>query len=183
MNVISKYHGNFTLVTGLLGITLVRPDLGVNPDGEIFMADVSNKEDECTTTTTQPLDFSQTLFFEYKEEGTFNGKKCFMYYNTTDEVYWIDADNNLLAIESIDGQTRTCIAFIAQTTAFPRETFVLPEGYKCAEKPEVFKAPSKEAYDAVCPAPTPAPTPSSAVVAGVHKLAVLSAVVMAVLLL
>ena len=180
VNFNTKYHGNFTVMTSVLGITLARPDLGVNPDGDIYTVEVSDKEDECTTTTAEPLGRSETLFFEHKEEGTFNGKKCFKYYNTTNEVYWIDADNNLLAMESIgNDQARTLVEVVRQTTAFPRETFVLPEGYKCAEKPEVFKAPSKEAYDAACRAPTP----SSAVAAGVHKLAVLGAVVMAVLLL
>lgn len=186
---IAKFHGNFSYESNSEGITLERPDLGTNPGGSIFMVDVSSTEEECSCSTSEPLGSMGTIVFEHKEEDTLDGKKCFKYYNNTEEtICWADADNNPLAMDHPEEgeNARTRITVVVKTTAFPRETFVLPQGYKCTEKPEVFQAPSEEVFAAACPAPTPTPASSSIGAAGIHglsALAVLCAVFAAVLML
>ena len=141
----------------------------------IAMITVYNKEDECSIGSSDPFDAMGTMFFTHKEAATLNGKACFKDYNSTDDVkYWADAEGNPLAQEYVDEEkeTRTFITIAAQETPFPRETFVLPQGYKCAEKPEIFEPPSAEAYAAACPATTPS---SSMGAAGIHKLSALAA--------
>ena len=160
--VITKYHGNFLIQNSTtVGITLVRPDLGVDPDGKIFEAHVSNMESECTTNNREPAGNLGTVVFEHKEEDTLDGKSCFKYYKTTNSIFWADAEGNLLAKETSDETSRMFVTVVAEATEFPRETFVLPEGYKCTEKPEVFQAPAEEAYATACPAPAPSSTSSS----------------------
>ena len=198
---ITKNHGSFLFESNSEGITLARPDISTEPNGDVFTVYVSNMEDECNTGLSNHMGEIGTMAFEHKDADTLNGKECFKYYNSTDDViFWADADNNPLAMENPEEEegARTRNIIVIPATPYTRETFVLPQGYKCSENSMVFEAPSEEAYAAACPAPIPEPsssgngdssfthTSSSMGAAGMHglsALAVLCAFVAALLLL
>ena len=174
-----KYHGKYSIQTSLAGISLTRPDLGTESDGQVFMASVAGTEDECFITTMEPLGNLGTRVFTHKDEDVVNGKECIKYHNNTGAAIWADAEGNPIARTYFADLSFVSAIFVRPETEFSRETFVLPKDYTCTEKREVFKAPSKKAYNAACEASTP----SSAGMAGMHKLVVLCAFVAVLLLL
>ena len=165
-----RHHGRFAIASDMNSVMVIRPDLGVTPEGMVSVG--AEEGSECVVNYEQAQERPAEMVFLHKEEDTVNGKACFKYFNESERVFWYDAEGNELGKEypEEESENGTMSVLFYDVEPFTRETFVLPEGYKCTAKPEAFQAPSEEVFAAECSttpssssssSSVPSPTPSS----------------------
>ena len=143
----SRSHGMFTIVTSANGIVLDRPDLGSTPGSYLSF--------QCNTGTTCSvlsfaIDNTTSLVFTHREETTYNGHKCYKYYNRTEDVMYADAQGMLWGRVTTLGQKQVLNYSALTFEKHSREDFVLPAGTDCPDHPEAFKAPSEDVFNSAC---------------------------------
>jgi hypothetical protein len=127
-----------------------RPDIGNETHGlSIIVPDDGGECDVTFDDIRQFIPAAETLVFTNRENATFESVAVYKYYNTTDEVFYIDkVDGFPYGICSGDA----CLykATGRSTKEVSASEFALPKSAKCEAKKEAFSKPSSEAFKAAC---------------------------------
>ena len=143
----TRSHGWFSITTSATGVVLDRPDLG-NTLASMLSFQCS-PEGQCNVLSFI-VSNSTPLVFTHREETTYNGHRCYKYYNSTEDVMYADAEGMLWG-RVITLQQRQVLNYSALTfEKHRREDFVLPAGTICPDHPEAFEPPSEDAFDSAC---------------------------------
>lgn len=143
----TRSHGLFAITTSAAGIVLDRPDLSPTPGSMLSLR--CSPEGQCTPSMSTTNN-STSLVFTHREETTYNGHRCYKYYNSTDDIMYADAEGMLWGRVTTLQQTQV-LNYSARTfETHRREDFVLPAGTTCPDRPEAFEPPSEDAFNSAC---------------------------------
>ena len=140
-----KTHGKFSVLVEDEGTGIVRPDIyGSNGLYAYFYA---SKNGRCTGNNRT---FKSAFVFEHREEATYNGHKCFRYFNDSDMSIWVDKSNIVWGTYARGEGKQTWNNFTYPKTPHTPNMFVFNETSACCQHLESLTAPNDTFFYDVC---------------------------------
>jgi len=185
-DIMLKYYSTVSGDKNLKTESVLRPDLSVEENGTKYIkiygtsSDDPDKCDYKNMTAAEAKDFFGTLLyfayetvkFDDKISGEFQGKKCSLYRMVNDNVtYYVDDDNALLGISIItyhgdpSEMHNLTVVYTYKYEEIPLSEFAMTKDISSNCADEVYAPPTERLCSApssgVAPSSTPAPTSSA----------------------
>ena len=140
-----KTHGKFSVLVEDEGTGIVRPDIyGSNGLYAYFYA---SKNGRCTGNNRT---FKSAFVFEHREEATYNGHKCFRYFNNSDASMFVDNGNITWGIRYVEDSDYIWVNYSYPTTPHTPDMFMFTEGTACKDEPRTASAPEDTFFYGMC---------------------------------
>lgn len=140
-----KTHGTFSITTASDGTELVRPDIVFLGEGEASF--LEHSDGTCETYSTLPQD---PLIFEHREETTYNGHKCFRYFNNSALSVWVDKNNIIWGKYSLSNGMQTWNNYSYPKEPHTPSMFMFNETSACGQYSKTLEAPNETFFYDMC---------------------------------